>query len=88
MIDMEERLRVWTFRLFWESLGNTIGLMGVMRTPNLLMASLSEGACKPLQTFVETISGCSAGGLNVLEKVRSILGPLEDVLTQARCLKL
>ena len=28
MIDMEERLRVWTFRLFWESLGNTIGFDG------------------------------------------------------------
>jgi len=65
MIDMEERLRVWTFRLFWESLGNTIGLMDVMRTPNLLMTSLSERACKPLQTFVETISGCSTGGLNI-----------------------
>jgi hypothetical protein len=52
------------------------------------MTSLSEGACKPLQTFVEAISGCSAGGLNVLEKVRSLLGPLENVLTQARCLKL
>jgi len=65
MMDMEERLRVWTFRLFWESLGNTIGLMDVMTTPSLLMTSLSERACKPLQTFVETISGRSAGGLNV-----------------------
>jgi len=29
------------------------------------MTSLSEGACKPLQTFVKTISGGSTGGLNV-----------------------
>lgn len=35
-------------------------------TDNLLMTSLSEGACEPLQTLIETISGSSASRLDEL----------------------
>jgi len=34
-------------------------------TPNLLMTSLAERACEPLQTFVETITGRSTSRLDV-----------------------
>ena len=49
------------------SLQNTIVVVGDMTTPNLLMTGLSERACEPLQTFVETISGRSASRLDVLQ---------------------
>ncbi len=42
-------------------------------TPNLLMTSLSERACEPLQTFIKTISGGSTGGLDVLVKIKECL---------------
>ena len=42
-------------------------------TPNLLMTSLSERACKPLQTFIKTISGGSTGGLDVLDVGSEVL---------------
>jgi hypothetical protein len=34
---------------------------------SLLVASLSEGGAEPLQTFVKTITGGGASGLDVLE---------------------
>lgn len=50
------------FRCFCET--NTIGER--LEDVNLAVTSLSEGLRKPLQTFVETISGRSTGGLDVL----------------------
>jgi len=38
---------------------------GDNRTPNLLVTGLSERACKPLQTFIKTISGSSTSGLDI-----------------------
>lgn len=54
-------------RLFWGKLAKYNRGGWAIRGPQyLLVASLSEGACKPLQTFVETISRCGASGLDVL----------------------
>lgn len=39
---------------------------GGFSTSNLLVARLSEGVGEPLETLVETITGGSASGLDVL----------------------
>lgn len=66
MTDMEERFVIWTFDCFEGSLQKQSDLMGDWGALNLLVTSLSERAGKPLQTFIKTISGCSASGLDVL----------------------
>jgi hypothetical protein len=68
MTDMEERL--WDMErsiVLEEACKTQSWWVDDNKTPNLLMTGLSERACEPLQTFVETISGCSASGLNVLQ---------------------
>ena len=66
MTDMEERFVIWTFDCFEGSLQTQSGLMRDRGGQALLVTSLSEGAGKPLQTFIKAISGSSAGGLDIL----------------------
>jgi hypothetical protein len=68
MTDMEERFEIWTFDCFEGSLQTQSGLKGDLGGQTLLVASLSEGAGKPLQPFIKTISRGSAGGLDVLSR--------------------
>ena len=41
-------------------------LAALVVTLPLLVAGLAEGVAEPLQTFVETVTGSGAGGLDVL----------------------
>jgi len=55
---------------------------------HLLVTSLAERIAQPLETLVKTVSGCSASGLDVLERIRHwYYARMQLVLTHARCLR-
>jgi len=65
MTSMEESILIWTFDCFEGSLQTQSDLKRDWGRHFLLVTGLPEGAGKPLQTLIKTISGGSAGGLDV-----------------------
>jgi hypothetical protein len=61
-----------------------------MRAHGLVVAGLAERVAQPFETLIQTVTGCGAGRLDVLEALlaRRSQVRMADGRTQARCRRL
>jgi hypothetical protein len=54
------------------------------------VTGFAEGIAQPFESFIETITGCGTGGLDILYNKSAIVrgGTMSGDLTQARCRRL